>query len=80
VLENTFSDLERLQYNRPLEGRALAVVVESHGIGVSGWRVTIKPEGWAEDTTRENHTNCYGLSMAKVRLAMALDQRTGGGR
>lgn len=38
-------DLRRLELNRPLESRALEVLVESSGIGVSSRQVNVRPVG-----------------------------------
>ena len=71
-----FPDLSRLDLNKPLAGKALQVLVESHGIGVSSRQVTVRRDGWDECTACENYRDCYDLSMAKLMLAMALEART----
>ena len=71
-----FPDLSRLDVNRPLAGKALQVLVESRGIGVSSRQVTVRPDGWDECTACKSYRDCYDLSMAKLALATALDART----
>ena len=38
-----FPDLGRLELNKPLAGKALRALVESHGVGVSSRQVTVRP-------------------------------------
>ena len=71
-----FPDLDRLDLNKPLVGKAFEVLVESHGIGVSSRQVAVRPEGWDECTACENYRDCYDLSMAKLALTTALVAQT----
>jgi hypothetical protein len=71
-----FPDLDRLRHNQPVEGRALAVWVESRGIGISRRRVEVDPGGWAACTACGHYRHCYDLSVAKLLLGLALDART----
>ncbi len=71
-----FPDLDRMDVNKPLAGKAFDVLVESRGIGVSSRQMTVRPDGWDECTTCENYRDCYDLSMAKLALTMALAVRT----
>lgn len=70
-----FPDLDRLDANKPLAGKAFNVLVESHGIVVSSRQVTVRPDGWDECTACENYRDCYDLSMARLALATALAAR-----
>lgn len=67
-----FPDLERLDANAPLAGKAFEVLVESHLIGIASRQVKVRPDGWAECANCERYRDCYDLSMAKLALAMAL--------
>ena len=49
-----FPDLSRVDYNKPLSAKVFEVLVEGHGIGVSSGQITVRPDGWAECTAREN--------------------------
>ena len=71
-----FPDLNALERNCPLEGKAFAVLVRSRGIGVSSRELTLKPKGWDECTACEHYRDCYDLSMAKLALDAALASRT----
>lgn len=71
-----FPDLSRLDLNKPLAGKALQALVESHGIGVSSRQVAVRRDGRDECTAYENYRDCYDLSVAKLALAMALEART----
>jgi hypothetical protein len=71
-----FPDLGRLEFNKPLRGRAFEVLVESLGIGVSSRQVNIRPEGWEACTSCEHYRDCYDLSMAMLALATAVEART----
>lgn len=70
-----FPDLDRLNLNRPLAGKAFEVLVSSQGIGVSARQVKLRPEGWDECTACRDYRDCYDLSMAKLALATALEMR-----
>lgn len=71
-----FPDLDRLEVNRPLAGKAFEVLVRSLGIGVASRRVTVRPDEWSECTACEGYRDCYDLSMAKLALATGLGSRT----
>jgi len=71
-----FPDLDRLDINKPLAGKAFDVLVRSQGIGVSSRQVDVRPEGWDECTACGNYLDCYDLSMAKLALTTALAART----
>jgi hypothetical protein len=65
-------DFERLRYNRPAEGKAFRVLVESVGVGTQRRELTFKPEGWAGCVECPDYRTCYDLSMAKLALSSAL--------
>ena len=67
-----FPDLDRLEANQPLEGRAFTVAYTQHGFGVQGRSLTVKPDEWRECTACPNYRQCYDLSMAKLALRQAL--------
>ena len=71
-----FPDLDRLDPNKPLVGKAFYVLVESHGIGASSRQVAVRPEGRDECAACENYRDCYDLSMAMLALTTALPVRT----
>jgi len=70
-----FPDMDQVNLNKPLAGKAFDVLVESQGIGVSPRQVTVRPESWDECTAFESYRDCYDLSMAKLALTTALDSR-----
>ena len=70
-----FPDLDRLEHNRALQGKAFAVRVESKGIGVSGRAVTVNPDGWKMCVACEHYRDCYDLSMGKLLFTHVVDSR-----
>ena len=66
-----FPDLDRLEPNQPLEGRAFVVAYTKHGFGVQGRSLTVKPDQWRECTACPSYRDCYDLSMAKLALRQA---------
>jgi len=70
-----FPDLDRLEYNCPLQGEAFSVLVESKGIGVSGRAVTVNPDQWKTCVACERYRDCYDLSMGKLLLTHVVDSR-----
>jgi len=71
-----FPDLGQMDFNKPLAGKAFAVLVESQGIGVSSRQVKVRPAGWEECIACDRYRDCYDLSMAKLAMAAALENRT----
>jgi len=71
-----FPDLDRLEPNQPLAGKAFEVLLASRGIGVSARRAAVRPEGWEACTACAHYRDCYDLSMARLALATALENRT----
>jgi hypothetical protein len=67
-----FPDLDRLDYNRPIGGKAFTVQIQSKGIGVSGRSVGVDLQQWDKCTACNEYRNCYDLSMAKLLLTHAL--------
>ena len=67
-----FPDLERLEYNRPAQGKAFRVLVESKGIGVSRRSVEVDREQWDRCVACPCHRDCYDLSLARLLLAQAV--------
>jgi len=72
---NMFPDLDRLEHNCPLQGKAFSVLVESKGIGVSGRTVTVNPDQWKKCVACERYRDCYDLSMGKLLLTHVIDSR-----
>jgi hypothetical protein len=70
-----FPDLDRLKHNRPLQGKAFAVLVESLGIGISGRAITVDPDQWKTCVACEHYRDCYDLSMGKLLLTHVVDSR-----
>ena len=70
-----FPDLDRLEDNRPLQGKAFTVKIESRGIGVSGRTVTVNTDGWTACVACERYRDCYDLSMGKLLLTHVVDSR-----
>ncbi len=69
-----FPDLDRLQYNQPLEGRAFRVLVQSSGIGVQRRTTEVKRKGWEECVACPHYRDCYDLSVGKLLLHMAVGE------
>lgn len=63
-----FPDLSRVLFNRPLEGRAFTVLVESSGMGISGRTLSVNREGWQRCTACPSYHACYDLSVATLLL------------
>jgi hypothetical protein len=70
-----FPDLDRLQHNHPLQGKAFAVLVESKGIGVSGRTITVNPDQWTNCVACEHYRDCYDLSMGKLLFTHVVESR-----
>ena len=70
-----FPDLDQLEYNLPLRGKALQVLVRSKGIGTAGRSVTVDREQWDRCVACARYRDCYDLSLAKLTLAIAVDNR-----
>jgi hypothetical protein len=71
-----FPDLDTMERNRQVAGRAFTVLIESHGIGVSARRVKVNHAGWEQCRACEDYRDCYDLGMAKLALGTALRART----
>jgi hypothetical protein len=71
---NLVPDFERLQHNRPTEGKAFRVFVENIGAGTQRRELELKSEGWDECAGCADYRPCYDLSMAKLALHRALAQ------
>ena len=69
-----FPDLDRLEHNRPLEGKVFTVRVESKGIGASGRGVRVDAAKWEKCVACERYRDCYDLSMATLLLYLAVRQ------
>ena len=65
-------DFEHLRYNRPTEGKAFRVFVESIGVGTQRRELTFKPDDWEGCVECPDCRTCYDLSMAKLALSAAL--------
>ena len=65
-------DFEHLRYNRPTEGKAFRVFVESVGMGTQRRELTFAPESWEACVECPDYQTCYDLSMAKLALSSAL--------
>jgi hypothetical protein len=70
-----FPDLDRLENNGSLQGKAFTVLVESRGIGVSGRTVTANPDQWKKCVACEHYRECYDLSMGKLLLIHVVDSQ-----
>lgn len=70
-----FPDLDRLERNCPLQGKAFAVLVQSKGIGVSGRTVTVNADQWRTCVACEHYRDCYDLSMAKLLFTHVVDSQ-----
>ena len=66
-----FPDLSREVFNRPLEGKAFGMLVESH-MGISGRTLSVKMDGWKECVACPSYRECYDLSVAKLLLHGAM--------
>ncbi len=67
-----FPDFERLNYNKPSEGRAFRVFVEQIGAGRHRRELEVKAQEWDECAACTDFHGCYELSMAKLALQGAL--------
>ncbi len=67
-------DFEHLNYNKPTEGKAFRVFVESIGAGRQRREQEVRQEGWEECAACAEFHPCYELSMAKLALHQALAQ------
>jgi hypothetical protein len=67
-----FPDMDRLEHNKALRGRAFSILVESKGIGVSRRSMKVDPQAWAQCVACERYRDCYDLSSAKLLLYMTL--------
>lgn len=63
---------EHLRYNRPGEGKAFSVFVESIGVGTQRGELTFKPDAWDGCVECPEYRACYDLSVAKLVLSSAL--------
>jgi hypothetical protein len=63
-----FPDLDRLEHNCPLQGKAFTVLIECQGVAVTGRRITVNRDQWSQCVACEHYRNCYDLSMAKLLL------------
>lgn len=70
-----FPDLDRLKHNRPLQGKAFTVLVESKGMGISGRTVTVNPDQWTKCVACEHYRDCYDLSMGKLLFTHVVDSQ-----
>ena len=70
-----FPDLDQLEHNCPLQGKAFTVLVQSKGIGVSGRTITVNPDQWQKCAACEHYRDCYDLSMAKLLFTHVVDSR-----
>lgn len=67
-----FPDFTELEKNKKLESQAFSALVTSHGIGVQGWSLEVKREGWEKCTSCEHYRTCYDLSLAKLLMKTLL--------
>lgn len=67
-----FPDFTRLEKNKPLSSAAFTTFVQSHGIGVQGRALEVKPEGWDKCVSCEDYRTCYDLSLAKLLMNSVL--------
>jgi hypothetical protein len=65
-------DFEHLRLNRPTEGKAFRVFVESIGVGTQRRELTLKAEAWERCLECPEYRTCYDLSMARLALSGAL--------
>jgi hypothetical protein len=73
---NLFPDLNQLDVNKTIKGRAFAVLVESKGIGVSARTVSVDRKAWEQCIACEDYRSCYDLSIAKLLLTHVVETRT----
>lgn len=67
-------DFERLNHNKPTDGKAFRVFVEKIGCGTQRRELAVKPEAWDECIVCPDYRSCYDLSMARLALHDALSQ------
>ncbi|OGV75462.1 MAG: hypothetical protein A3K19_29350 [Lentisphaerae bacterium RIFOXYB12_FULL_65_16] len=68
-----FPDIEQLEYDQPLRGKAVQVLVQSKGIGPAGRSITVDREQWDRCVACARYRDCYDLSLAKLVLSIAID-------
>lgn len=67
-----FPDFTRLEKNKKLESQAFATLVTSHGIGVQGRTLEVKPAGWEKCVACGHYRTCYDLGLAKLLMKTLL--------
>lgn len=67
-----FPDLLHLVKNVENRGRVASIFIESMGIGIQDYRMTIDEAAWNECVTRPNFRACYDLSMARMAMQQAM--------
>jgi len=67
-----FPDLDRIEFNRPLKGKAFTVLVESAGVGVRARRVEVDRKACLRCPS---YPACYDLCTARLLLGSALRER-----
>jgi len=70
-----FPDLARLEYNKPLRGKAFTALVTSQGIGVQSRALTVNEDEWEACQQCPAFRSCYDLCMATLVLREGLAQR-----
>jgi len=70
-----FPHLDRIEFNRPLKGKAFTVAVESAGVGVRARRVEVDREAWEDCLRCPSYDACYHLCTARLLLGSALRER-----
>lgn len=70
-----FPDFARLKKNTPLESPAFSALIESHGIGVQGRTLRVKPDGWEQCVACADYRTCYDLSLAQLLMSSVLANR-----
>jgi len=61
-------DLSALKFNRPTEGKAFDVFIESFGVGVQRRELRVKQDQWEHCEQCPSFDGCYRLSVAKSVL------------
>jgi hypothetical protein len=67
-----FPDLSALSYNRPTNGKAFSVFVESVGLGAQRRELHLKQEEWEKCEECPSFDGCYRLSAARSLLWQGL--------
>ena len=67
-----FPDLLHLEANKNNHGRFASIYLESVGVGIQDWQLTIDETSWKECVKHSNFRACYDLSMAKLALEKAI--------